>query len=37
MVLGCCFEAVAKSDVEWLDGTVYDFGEIMESDGAVTH
>ena len=37
IVLGCCFEAVAKSDVEWLDGTVYDFGEIMESDGAVSH
>ena len=37
MVLGCCFEAVAKSDVEWLDGTVYDFGEIVESDGAVSH
>ena len=37
MVLGCFFEAVAKSDVEWLDGTVYDFGEIVESDGAVSH
>lgn len=37
MVLGCSFEAVAKSDVEWLGGTVFDFGEISESDGSVSH
>ena len=37
MVLGCSFEAVAKSDVEWLGGTVFDFGEIVESEGAVSH
>ena len=37
MVLGCSFEAVAKSDVEWLGGTVFDFGEIGESEGAVSH
>lgn len=37
MVLGCSFEAAAKSDVEWLGGTVFDFGEIGESEGAVSH
>ena len=27
----------AQSEIEWLKGTVYDFGKIYESDGTVNH
>lgn len=36
LAFGWCLSA-AQSEINWIGGTVYDFGEIKESDGIVMH
>ena len=34
----CCSGSIAaQSDVNWVNGTVFDFGDINEDDGAASH